>query len=174
MGGPGFAGQVDFSARHNQKNILFEKNYINVITPYKNLFAKTDIAGKTIRDAQGKHIYEHDTDFTEYNNAYHDIRTPLNAIVGMTNMAISSIDDQKQALEDMKIVTAASKHLLSLVNDVLDLSKIESGQILLAQNRFSLAELIVEVERISWPLLNVKNQEFRVSADHAAGQCNSQ
>jgi len=103
-------------------------------------------------------------------NMSHDIRTPLNAIVGMTNMAISSIDDQKQALEDMKIVTAASKHLLSLVNDVLDLSKIESGQILLAQNRFSLAELIVEVERISWPLSNVKNQEFRVSADHVTNE----
>lgn len=53
------------------KNILYENNYINVITPYKHLFAKTDIEGITIRDAQGKHIYEQDTDFTEYNNAYH-------------------------------------------------------------------------------------------------------
>jgi hypothetical protein len=48
------------------KNILYENNYINVITPYKHLFAKTDIEGITIRDAQGKHIYEQDTDFTEY------------------------------------------------------------------------------------------------------------
>lgn len=98
-------------------------------------------------------------------NMSHDIRTPLNAIVGMTNMAISNIDDKKQALEDMKIVTAASKHLLSLVNDVLDLSKIESGQISIAQNSFILPDLIVEVEKISWPLLNAKDQEFTIAAD---------
>jgi ABC-type amino acid transport substrate-binding protein len=79
----------------------------------------------------------------------HDIRTPLNAIIGMTNMAVSSIDDKKQALEDMTIVTAASKHLLSLVNDVLDLSKIESGRMVIAQSSFILPDLIIEIEKIA-------------------------
>ena len=98
-------------------------------------------------------------------NMSHDIRTPLNAIVGMTNMAVNDIDNKKQALEDMSIVTAASKHLLSLVNDVLDLSKIESGKVVIAQSSFILPDLIVEVEKMAWPMLKAKEQEFTVTAD---------
>lgn len=97
-------------------------------------------------------------------NMSHDIRTPLNAIVGMTNMAVNDIDNKKQALEDMSIVTAASKHLLSLVNDVLDLSKIESGKVVIAQSSFILPDLIVEVEKMTWPMLKAKQQEFTVTA----------
>ena len=98
-------------------------------------------------------------------NMSHDIRTPLNAIIGMTSMAINNIDNKKQSLEDMNIVVASSKHLLSLVNDVLDLSKIESGKIILAQNSFILPDLIVEVETMAWPLLKVKHQEFTVTTN---------
>jgi signal transduction histidine kinase/DNA-binding response OmpR family regulator len=94
----------------------------------------------------------------------HDIRTPLNAIVGMTDMAVENIDNKKQALDNLSVVKTATNHLLSLVNDVLDLSMIESGKIKIAQLDFVLPDLLVEVERIIWPLTKAKNQEFILDA----------
>lgn len=101
----------------------------------------------------------------------HDIRTPLNAIIGMTGMAVDNIDNKKEALENLSIVQASSKHLLSLVNDVLDLSMIESGKIQIAQNEFMLPELLNEVEKIAWPLSRAKQQQFTVIADHVEHEC---
>ena len=96
----------------------------------------------------------------------HDIRTPLNAIIGMTDMAIDNIDNKKQALDNLEVVQASSKHLISLVNDVLDLSMIESGKIKIAETEFILPDLLVEVEKIVWPLTKAKNQQFILEADH--------
>jgi signal transduction histidine kinase/CheY-like chemotaxis protein len=75
-------------------------------------------------------------------NMSHDIRTPLNGIIGMTAIAGTHIDDQKRVQECLKKITASSKHLLSLVNEVLDISKIESGKIDMAEEDFLLPELI--------------------------------
>lgn len=100
----------------------------------------------------------------------HDIRTPLNAIIGMTEMAVDNIDNRKQALEDLDIVQSSSRHLLSLVNDVLDLSLIESGKMSIAQNPFILPDLLNEVERIAWPLCKAKKQQFNVVADHVSDE----
>lgn len=93
-------------------------------------------------------------------NMSHDMRTPLNAIVGMTNMAIDTIDEKKQALDYLQIVKASSLHLLSLINDVLDISKIEHQKMLLTQKEFSLPDLLTEVKKIIWPLLQQKRQHF--------------
>ena len=95
----------------------------------------------------------------------HDIRTPLNAIIGMTNMAIENIDDKKEALENLSVVKTSSKHLLSLVNDVLDLSMIESGKISIAQKEFILPDLVKEIQRMAWPLTKAKNQTFVLDVD---------
>ena len=95
----------------------------------------------------------------------HDIRTPLNAIIGMTGMAIDNIDNKKQALDNLSVVQSSSRHLLSLVNDVLDLSMIESGKILIAQNEFILPDLMIEIQKIAWPLARAKGQTFSVVAD---------
>lgn len=95
----------------------------------------------------------------------HDIRTPLNAIIGMTGMAMDNIDNKKQALDNLGIVQASSRHLLSLVNDVLDLSMIERGKIQIAQNEFILPDLLTEIEKMSWPISKAKKQTFTVRAD---------
>lgn len=95
----------------------------------------------------------------------HDIRTPLNAIIGMTDMAVDNIDNKKQALENLSIVQASSRHLLSLVNDVLDLSRIESGRVTIAQAEFILPDLLTDVQKIAWPLAHAKSQSFSVTAD---------
>lgn len=70
-------------------------------------------------------------------NMSHDIRTPMNAIVGMTAIAVTHIDDKEQVQHCLRKITLSGKHLLGLINDVLDMSKIESGKMTLTAERIS-------------------------------------
>ena len=76
----------------------------------------------------------------------HDIRTPLNGIIGLLNINEKHFDDQKLVLENHKKMEIAAKHLLSLINDVLQMSKIEEGQITLAHQEITVKKLMREVE----------------------------
>lgn len=78
-------------------------------------------------------------------NMSHDIRTPMNAIVGMTTIAETHLDETERVKECLYKISLSSKHLLSLINDILDMSKIESGKLTIAQEPFNFAELIIEV-----------------------------
>ncbi len=78
----------------------------------------------------------------------HDIRTPMNAIVGMTAIAKAHIDDQEQVKNCLRKITLSSKHLLGLINDVLDMSKIESGKLALTMEQISLREIIEELSAL--------------------------
>ncbi|MDD6810414.1 MAG: response regulator [Lachnospiraceae bacterium] len=80
------------------------------------------------------------TDFLS--NMSHDIRTPMNGIIGMTAIAASHIDDKERVQDCLQKITQASKHLLSLINEVLDMSKIESGKVQLIEEEFNLSDLI--------------------------------
>ena len=77
-------------------------------------------------------------------NMSHDIRTPINAIVGMTSIAAAHLDDTRRVDECLKKIALSSRHLLGLINDVLDMSKIESGKLTLREEPFNFAELITE------------------------------
>ncbi len=72
----------------------------------------------------------------------HDIRTPMNAIIGMTAIATAHIDDKERVQDSLGKIDASSRHLLGLINEVLDMSRIESGKISLNENCFNLPELI--------------------------------
>ena len=80
------------------------------------------------------------TDFLS--NMSHDIRTPMNGIIGMTAIAAAHIDDKGRVKDSLQKITQASKHLLSLINEVLDMSKIESGKVQLIEEEFNLSDLI--------------------------------
>ena len=80
------------------------------------------------------------TDFLS--NMSHDIRTPMNGIIGMTAIAAAHIDDKERVQDSLQKITQASKHLLSLINEVLDMSKIESGKVDLIEEEFNLSDLI--------------------------------
>ena len=80
------------------------------------------------------------TDFLS--NMSHDIRTPMNGIIGMTAIAAAHIDDRERVQDSLQKITQASKHLLSLINEVLDMSKIESGKVNLIEEEFNLSDLI--------------------------------
>lgn len=95
-------------------------------------------------------------------NMSHDIRTPMNAITGMTAIARSSLDDRELVADCLKKVDLASRHLLGLINDVLDMSKIESGKLSLNPAPLSLPEVVENIVAIVQPQVQAKRQSFDV------------
>lgn len=95
-------------------------------------------------------------------NMSHDIRTPMNAIAGMTAIALSHIDEKTRVQDCLQKIQTASSHLMSLVNDVLDMSRIDSGRLVLSEERFNLADLVHEVAVITRPQAREKNQQFHL------------
>ncbi len=95
-------------------------------------------------------------------NMSHDIRTPMNAIVGMTAIATANIDNQQQVQNCLKKISLSSKHLLGLINDVLDMSKIESGKMTLNMDQISLKEVMESIVSIVQPQIRAKKQSFDV------------
>ena len=101
-------------------------------------------------------------------NMSHDIRTPMNAIVGMTAIATAHIDDKEQVRNCLKKIALSGKHLLGLINDVLDMSKIESGKMTLTAERISLREVIEGIVSIVQTQIEGKGQSFHVHIDNIA------
>ena len=99
-------------------------------------------------------------------NMSHDIRTPMNAIVGMTAIATAHIDDQKQVQNCLRKITLSSKHLLGLINDVLDMSKIESGKLTLTTDQISLKEVVEGIVNIMQPQIKAKRQTFNIHVEN--------
>ena len=95
-------------------------------------------------------------------NMSHDIRTPMNAIVGMSAIATANIDNVQQVQNCLRKITLSSKHLLGLINDVLDMSKIESGKMTLNMDQVSLREVMEGIVNIVQPQIKEKNQQFEV------------
>ena len=95
-------------------------------------------------------------------NMSHDIRTPMNAIVGMTAIAMANIEDSKKVQDCLRKITLSSKHLLGLINDVLDMSKIESGKMTLNTELVSLSEAMESIISIIQPQIREKQQKFNV------------
>ena len=98
----------------------------------------------------------------------HDIRTPMNAIMGMTAVAAMHLDDRERLTDCLSKITVSSRHLLALINDVLDMSKIESGKVSLNEEPFSLADMVESVVVIIKQQAKAKNQDFRVHINTVA------
>ena len=95
-------------------------------------------------------------------NMSHDIRTPMNAIIGFSALLMRDADNPGKVREYTRKVIASSQHLLSLINDVLDISKIESGKMVLNISEFELADMITAVDTVIRPQTNAKDQAFDV------------
>ena len=95
-------------------------------------------------------------------NMSHDIRTPMNAIVGMTAIATKNIDKPDQVKDCLRKITLSSRHLLGLINDVLDMSKIESGKLTLDMELISLREVMDGIVSIVQPQISAKKQVFDI------------
>ena len=95
-------------------------------------------------------------------NMSHDIRTPMNGIVGMTAIAMANLGDTTKVKDCLTKITLSSKHLLGLINDVLDMSKIESGKLTLNQHQVSLRETMDSIVNIVQPQIEARNQHFDI------------
>lgn len=92
----------------------------------------------------------------------HDIRTPMNAIIGMTAIAGTHLDDKERVSDCLSKITVSGRHLLSLINEVLDMSKIESGKIDLAEEEFNLSDLFDNLLTIIQPSIKARNHQLEV------------
>ena len=99
---------------------------------------------------------------TFLSNMSHDIRTPMNAVLGFTTLLAKDAENPAKVREYTRKITASGQHLLSLINDILDVSKIESGKVVLNFERFALNDVIASVDAIIQPMAKAKGQAFHL------------
>ena len=120
---------------------------------------------KALRDAlaAAEHANAAKSDFLS--SMSHDIRTPMNGIIGMTAIAAAHINDPERVRDSLMKITNASKHLLSLINEVLDMSKIESGKLDLTEEAFNLSDLVDNLLAMTRPQIAEKHHTLTVNID---------
>ena len=101
---------------------------------------------------------------TFLSNMSHDIRTPMNAIIGFTTLAVNNIDDKKRVRDYLSKILFSSNHLLSLINDILDMSRIESGKIHLEETEVSLSDVLHDLKTIISGQIHAKQLELYMDA----------
>lgn len=99
-------------------------------------------------------------------NMSHDIRTPMNAITGFTNLALEHINEKDKVQNYLEKVSTSSEHLLSLINDVLDMSRIEAGKVMLDLEPESIINIVKYVKDILTPEISLKHQNFIINTDN--------
>lgn len=138
--------------------VIFAMYFVITRQQISELERLQNAAEKAQREAE--HASRAKSDFLS--NMSHDIRTPMNAIVGMTAIATANIDDRQRVQNCLKKITLSSKHLLGLINDVLDMSKIESGKLTLTSEQVSLREVMDSLVSIVHPQVKSKHLHFDV------------
>ena len=103
-------------------------------------------------------------------NMSHDIRTPMNAIIGFTTLAVTNIDDTERVKDYLTKTLTSSRHLLSLINDILDMSRIESGRLHLEESEVSLSEVLHDIKTIVGGQVHAKQLELYMDAIDVADE----
>ena len=142
------------------REIHGKKKYILVLsdrTKEKKINRELEDAVNTARSAsQAKSMF--------LSNMSHDIRTPMNAIVGFTTLAIANVADTGKVSDYLSKILSSSNHLLSLINDVLDMSRIESGKFHLEESEANLSAVFHDIRTIITGQIHAKRQELRMDA----------
>ena len=124
--------------------------------------AEREIHNKRLAEALQAAQIASNSKTTFLSNMSHDIRTPMNAVLGFTTLLAKDADNPDKVREYTKKITASGQHLLSLINDVLDVSKIESGKVVLNVEEFTLNDLVSSIDAIIRPMAKAKEQLFHV------------
>ena len=141
--------------------------------------ARLELEAKNRELADGREALKNALDAAEHanraktvflNNMSHDIRTPMNAIVGFTALAASHIDNPEQVRDYLGKISVSSQHLLSLINDVLDMSRIESGKVTIEESEVHLPDLIHDLRTIIQPNINAKQQELFIDTQDVSSE----
>ncbi len=115
-----------------------------------------------LSEALAQAQYANKAKTTFLNNMSHDIRTPMNAIIGFTSLAVTHIDNKEQVRDYLGKITTSSNHLLSLINDVLDMSRIESGKVKIEEKETSLPDIMHDLKTIVQSDVKSKQLEFYI------------
>ena len=103
-------------------------------------------------------------------NMSHDIRTPMNAIIGFTTLALGNINDKDRVGDYLNKILSSGNHLLSLINDILDMSRIESGKMYLSEAELNLHDAIDEIKTIIIGQVNVKQLKLQIDATDVSNE----
>jgi len=106
------------------------------------------------------------TESSFLSNMSHDIRTPMNVIVGLTNLMEHELNNPEKLHSYLQKIQTSSKHLLGLINDILDMSKIESGRTMLNVEKFNLLDQIREIETLIRPQTAEHGQKFEINTEN--------
>lgn len=125
---------------------------------------------QALQDAlmQAQHANRAKTTFLS--NMSHDIRTPMNAIIGFTTIAVSHIDNKTQVQDCLQKILSSSNHLLSLINDILDMSRIESGKVQIKEQECNISELMHNLVNIIQPQVKAKQLELFIDTFEVANE----
>ena len=125
---------------------------------------------QALQDALMQAQHANNAKTTFLNNMSHDIRTPMNAIIGFTTIAVSHIDNREQVLDSLHKVLASSNHLLSLINDILDMSRIESGKVQIKEQECNISELTHNLVNIIQPQVKAKQLDLFIDTFDVANE----
>lgn len=142
--------------------MIFSIILVTLILIFLNYFKMNWRQMQELKEAREEALHANRAKSEFLSNMSHDIRTPMNAIVGMTAIATAHIEDKEQVRNCLKKITLSGKHLLGLINDVLDMSKIESGKMTLASELVSLREVVEGVVSIVQTQAKGKEQNFNI------------
>ena len=143
--------------------VISEKENLEVVAGFRNidaLVADQEAKQKILEDALDAAQHANRAKTTFLNSMSHDIRTPMNAIIGFTSLAATHIDDEKRVKEYLSKIQISSNHLLSLINDVLDMSRIESGKVKIEEREVHLPDVLHDLRTIVQSDIKAKNLDF--------------
>ena len=150
---------ADQKAKYEKRNNELQKQAMKEMEESnKKLKKAKDIATEALQTAENAN--EAKTDFLS--NMSHDIRTPMNAIIGMTSLIRHDAGNKDKVIEYADKIDISSQHLLGIINDVLDMSKIEAGKTVFKYTDFSMPDLIEELNTIFQPQIAERNQTLMV------------
>lgn len=149
------------SRREDGSPITFVGFFVD-IDDEKKLEAQLDAQRTDLQDALAAAQHANQAKTTFLNNMSHDIRTPMNAIIGFTSLAAAHIDNPEQVRDYLKKIATSSNHLLSLINDVLDMSRIESGKVKIEEKENSLPEILHDLKTIVQADITSKQLDFYI------------
>ena len=133
-----------------------KKKYILVLSDRTSDWKMNQALSEAVRAAETANRAKS----TFLSNMSHDIRTPMNAIIGFTTLAVSNIDDKNKVRDYLGKILSSSNHLLSLINDILDMSRIESGKIHLEETEVSLSDVLHDLKTIISGQIHAKQLEL--------------
>ena len=141
-----------------EKNGFILAGFRNIDEMIRKEQEQKDVLAEALAQAQ----YANNAKTTFLNNMPHDIRTPMNAIIGFTSLAVTHIDNKAQVQDYLGKILTSSNHLLSLINDVLDMSRIESGKVKIEEKEVSLPDIMHDLKTIVQADVKSKQLEFYI------------